>query len=117
MPKYEAQIDGSLIAFVDHLDRQMCAYNSAVIVDGFARELSDAIVVARVYERAGAMAGNRVAVSVMVIDNGGVLDVHAIASGGSNAVFKRYQMGQRTFLSEVRSAVESFDQESRRRSA
>ncbi|MDL2289135.1 DUF6054 family protein [Clostridia bacterium OttesenSCG-928-F22] len=66
-------------------------------------------VAIRVYERYSILGGNRVSLSLTLIDDHGRLFLSAITSGGSQATFfKINTWGEESFLSELQQDVERY---------
>ena len=60
-------------------------------------------VVTRVYERYSYMGGNRVSLSLTLVESGGEIKLSAITSGGSQAMFfKINTIGEEAFLDKLR---------------
>jgi hypothetical protein len=110
MARFEHRLTGNVDLFIAHLDRAILIGSvTANIESGADLRLGDARMVVRVYERFGALGGNRVSLSVSVLSVGAELMVSAITSGGSTAMFwKVNTVGERTFLQKAVDAVASF---------
>lgn len=64
----------------------------------------------RVYERYSAVGGNRVSLSVTVAGEGDELFVSAISSGGSQAIFFKFNtFGEEAFLGKLDDAIRQFE--------
>ena len=60
----------------------------------------------RVYERFSALGGNRVSLNLTLVQADGRINLCAITSGGSQAMFfKLNTLGEETFLSTIRETV------------
>ena len=70
---------------------------------------SSAYCAVRVYERYSFTGGNRVSLSLTLLQSGGRIFLSAITSGGSQAVFWKINIfGEEAFLDTIRETVENY---------
>ena len=111
MAMYENRIRADFSRFADHIDSAILNGSmSASYEDGSTYKLGDRWVSMRVYERYSYAGGNRVSLSVMLVEeDGGYVRICAVTSGGSQALFfKLNTWGEEAFLDKFREAVESY---------
>lgn len=101
---------GEIDQFVAHMDRAITGGSVTAGLEGAAdRRLGDARMVVRVYERYSAIGGNRLSLTIAVLGRGEQLEVSAITSGGSNALFwKINTWGEEAFLDRAINAIHSY---------
>lgn len=107
MAKLEATLHGN---FSDILN----AIDTAVLEGSFTASLEDESCfqngpgrcVLRVYERYSTLGGNRVSLSILLLETAHGARLSAIASGGSQAIlFKLNTFGEEAFLQSIADAV------------
>ncbi len=111
MAKYEKALTGDFSEFLEQLHRDITQGSvSASYEDGSDIRLGEAVRLAvRVYERYSMMGGNRVSLNVTVLGHGRDLFVSAITSGGSQAMFVKFNtLGESAFLEKCIQSVERY---------
>lgn len=110
MASHDHRLTGDIDAFVAHVDRAITGGSVTAHREGATdRRLGDARMVVRVYERFSAIGGNRLSLTIAVLGHGDQLEVSAITSGGSSAVFwKINTWGEEAFLDRAINAIHSF---------
>ena len=110
MAKYVGSVKGDLYAFAGYLQNAILNGSmSASKEDEFITNANGVKVWVQVYERYSYMGGNRVSLNVTMVENGGTIQVAAITSGGSQAMFfKINTFGEEAFLDKFREAVEAY---------
>jgi hypothetical protein len=110
MAHFETELRGDADSLVAHLDRTIAEGSvTAKLENGSDQRLGDARMVVRAYERYSAMGGNRVALTVSILEAGGRLAVSMVSTGGSRAMFfKVNTLGETSFLDRGRAALDSF---------
>lgn len=99
MAKLEATLHGNFSAILNAID-------TAVLEDESHFQSSSGRCVLRVYERYSALGGNRVSLSVLLLETAHGVRLSAIASGGSQAMFlKLNTFGEEAFLESISEAV------------
>lgn len=99
MAKYTYQTEGDLDLFLDALDRAVMSAGVSVSMEEF-HDFSNHTAV-RVYERYSYTGKNRLSLTLVVTEREGVIDLVALSSGGSQAVFfKINRIGEFTFLND-----------------
>lgn len=110
MAKYEKRLKGSFDGLLNWIHRDITNGSSSVTYeDGSNVDLADARVAVRVYERYSMAGGNRVSMNVTIVGAGEELFITAITSGGSQAIFFKFNtIGEGTFLEICRESVENY---------
>ena len=110
MAKLEAKLHGSFSTVLSAIDRAIHEGSFTASLEDESRfQTQDGPVALRVYERYSALGGNRVSLSVLLVQTGSGLRLSAIASGGSQAMFfKVNTFGEESFLDTIRQAVDQF---------
>lgn len=110
MAKYVTNVRGSLTAFSSYLEgRILNGSMSASKEDEFCTEMNGVRVCVQVYERYSYMGGNRVSLNVTMVEQDGYIQVAAITSGGSQAMFiKINTFGEEAFLDKFKEAIEGY---------
>lgn len=110
MAKFQRSFKGNYQSFVNTLHRDIT--NGSISVsyeDGSDISHGNVKCSFRVYERYSMAGKNRVSMSVVVMGNEDNINVTAITSGGSQAVFfKINTIGENTFLDLCRRSVETY---------
>ena len=107
MAKLERTLTGDFDALLDYLhDGILSGSASASWEDGSDYSGPDFRCAVRVYERYSALGGNRVSLSVLLLETAHGVRLSAIASGGSQAMFlKLNTFGEEAFLESISEAV------------
>lgn len=111
MAIYEGRIRADFNRFADYLDSAILNGSmSASYEDGSTYKLGDRWVSMRVYERYSYTGGNRVSLSVMLVEEeSGYVRICAVTSGGSQALFfKLNTWGEEAFLDKLREAIDNY---------
>lgn len=109
MAKYEARLNGHLEDILQAIEGGILNGVSASFEDGSDFHSGGTRCAVRVYERYSAFGGNRVSLSVTLVEDGDQVFLSAITSGGSTAVFfKVNRLGENTFLDRLVRAVQPF---------
>jgi len=110
MASFEHTLTGDADQFIAYLDQAILTGSVTANVEGSSDlRIGQARMLVRVYERFGALGGNRVSLSVSVLSVGDQLSVAAVASGGSTAMFwKVNTVGEHAFLQKAMDAVSDF---------
>ena len=110
MAQSDYSLVGDLDAFVAHVDARITGGSvTAGVEAGTDRAIGDARMVVRVYERYSAVGGNRLTLTLAVLGVDGRLEVSAITSGGSTALFwKVNTFGEDAFLHRADAAIGEF---------
>jgi hypothetical protein len=110
LAKYERSFRGDFNEALSWIHNDIISGSaSASYEDGsdFSSQLTRVAV--RVYERYSMAGGNRVSLNITLIEEGNMLFLSAITSGGSQAVFfKINTFGEESFLRQVENSVESY---------
>lgn len=117
MAKYEIQLKGDFVEFINHIDEVIMNRSLSVhYEDGNDVNLGDIQVAIRVYERYSYFGGNRVSMNVTIIENDSDIHLTAITSGGSQAIFfKINTIGEEAFLEDCVYAVEDYIESKRKK--
>lgn len=110
MAKLECTLNkGNLNAILNDIESAVFNSVSATKEDESNFSLPNARCAVRVYERYSYMGGNRVSLSLTLLESNGVTKLSAITSGGSQAVFfKINTLGEDAFLDTIRDAVNKY---------
>ncbi|MBR2731043.1 MAG: hypothetical protein IKD72_03550 [Clostridia bacterium] len=110
MAKYEAALCGEFDELLQVIHQAVTTGSSSASLEDQSDFSAPGVRCAvRVYERYSMIGGNRVSLSVTLLEAGGSLRVSAIASGGSQAVFfKINTFGEEAFLNTLSSILESY---------
>ena len=110
MAKFETTLTGYVNTFCEYIKNQILQGSaSASLEDETRMTCGNAECRVMVFERYSAIGSNRVSLNVTVLGEDGHLQVAAITSGGSQAVFfKINTIGEDAFLDKLREAVESY---------
>ncbi len=110
MAKFERRLKGNFHEFINWIHRDITNGSSSVSYeDGSDIILGNSNVAVRVYERYSVAGGNRVSMNVTITGNEDDLFISAITSGGSQAVFFKFNtIGEETFLEICKDSVENF---------
>lgn len=110
MALYERGFTGDADALVAHLDEQVVGGSITAKREDYSEfQIRDARMLVRSYERYSAFGGNRVSLHVSILAVGTQLAVSLMTSGGSEAVFFKFNtFGERAFLKKAVEALDSF---------
>lgn len=109
MAKYEATLRGGFDELLQVIHSAVTAGSSASLEEQSDFSAAGVRCAVRVYERYSLSGGNRVSLSVTLLEAGGTVRVSAIAAGGSRGVFlKLNTIGEETFLLTLSSVLDSY---------
>lgn len=110
MAKYVTTLKGTLNSFIPYLQNQILSGSlSASLEDSYERTVNDIRILVQVYERYSAVGSNRVSLTVTLIENGENIELAAITSGGSQALFfKINTWGEETFLEQLKESINRY---------
>ena len=110
MAQYQKHIRGDFDDFVAYVESGVAKGSVSASREGGYRFEKDGVrCVTRVFERYSYMGGNRLSLSVTVFGKDNDLDVCAITSGGSQAVFfKINTLGEEAFLRKFADLIENY---------
>lgn len=110
MAKYERRLKGNFNELLNKIHDDII--NGSISVsyeDGSDISLNGVRIAVRVYERYSMTGGNRVSLNVTLVGHDNNLFISAIASGGSQAVFFKFNtFGEENFLDLCRESVEDY---------
>ena len=111
MAKYEKQLKGDFDVLKTYVNDSIIDGSvSSTYEDGFDGTCDGIRCCTMVYERYSAFGGNRVSMNVTIFGKDDNLNLVAITSGGSQAVFwKINTLGEETFLDTLIRAVEEYE--------
>lgn len=109
MAKLERDFTGDFSHVLGQLERAvLSASSTASLVDSSDFTVGQARVAVRMYERYSASGGNRVAMSVTLAGVGDSLHLTALAAGGSQAIFFKFNTwSEEAFLDTIADFVNS----------
>ena len=107
MAKYQCVLEGDFDELLRWVDGGIIGGSaSASYEDGADYDLQGVRCAVRVYERYSALGGNRVSLSILLLETAHGARLSAIASGGSQAMFlKLNTFGEEAFLESISDAV------------
>ena len=107
MAKYEKRFRGNFQQVLEEIDRAVLeGSSSAALEESSDMYCGEARCAVRVYERYSWSGGNRVSLSVLLLETAHGVRLSAIASGGSQAMFlKLHTFGEEAFLESISEAV------------
>lgn len=107
MAKYEKTLKGDFDRILKNVEDGILGGSiSATLEERSDFRCGDARCSVRVFERYSYMGGNRVSLAVTLFGNGDAINLSAIASGGSQAMFfKINTFGEEAFLDKLREIV------------
>lgn len=110
MAKLECQLHGNFNEILNRIEQEILNGSvSATLEDSSDIRIAGCKCAVRVYERYAWSGGNRVSLNVTLLEVNGVVFLSAITSGGSQAVFFKFNTwGEETFLSELEKAVSDY---------
>lgn len=110
MAQYTADISGSLTHFSRYLENFILDSSlSASLEETFRCRMGEVTCVVQTYERYSFLGGNRVSLSVTMLEHQGRIHLMAAATGGSQAMFfKINDFGETAFLEKLEQAVKEY---------
>ena len=107
MAKLEKRVCGDFDAILARLDEGILSGSmSATLEEQSDFELNGVRCAVRVYERYSWTGGNRLSMTLTLFGSGSELNLSAITSGGSNAVFfKMNTIGEDAFLDTIQGLI------------
>lgn len=110
MAKFEMHLQGDFDTLLQVCDQEILGRSaSASFEDGSDYALGDTRIAVRVYERYSVVGGNRLSMSLTLLQNEEDLYLCAITSGGSNALFwKINTFGETSFLDNFVLSLENY---------
>lgn len=107
---YERALQGDFDDFLAYLDDWVLRGSRTASAEGHADvRVGPARIAVRVYERYSAMGSSRVSLNLTIVGVGPDLQVVAITSGGSQAMFfKINTLGEDAFLDAVRRGIDVY---------
>lgn len=107
MAKLEKRLCGDFDAILARLDEGILSGSmSATLEEQSDFELNGVRCAVRVYERYSWTGGNRLSMTLTLFGSGSELNLSAITSGGSNAVFfKMNTIGEDAFLDTIQGLI------------
>ena len=110
MAKYECTLRGDFDHALRYFhDGILNGSISASFEDESCVETAGVRSCVRVYERYSYMGGNRLSLTLMLVEDGEQLHVSAITSGGSQGVFFKFNtFGEHSFLDKFRQLVSRY---------
>lgn len=112
MAKYETTLKGTCESVLSVVEGAVEGSISASCEDSSDYAVGGVKCAVRVYERYSWSGGNRVSLSVTVVEHDREVFLSAITSGGSQAMFfKVNTFGEEAFLDEISRAIEAYKEE------
>ena len=110
MAQLEANLQGDFDEILRELDHMIVNGSASAAIEGESDfYLGDCICAVRVYERFSMIGGNRVSLSLTLLQAGGQIKLSAITAGGSQAMFfKVNTFGEEAFLDVIRATVQKY---------
>ena len=109
MAKLECKLQGDFDQILQDLDDVILKSVSATLEEHSDFEIGTCRCAVRVYERYSFAGGNRLSLTITLLQESETLLLSAITSGGSSAVFfKLNTMGEDAFLEKIRSVVDKY---------
>lgn len=109
MAKLECKLQGDFDQILHELDDVIMESISATLEEYSDFEIGNCRCAIRVYERYSFIGGNRVSLSITLLQEGEVLLLSAITSGGSAAAFfKLNTMGENAFLDKIGDVIDKY---------
>ena len=108
MAKLEKTLTGSFDAILSKIEDGILSGSvSATLEDSSDFRLDGVRCSVRVFERFSYIGGNRVSMNVTLLGNGDTVKISAITSGGSQAMFIKFNtFGEEAFLKKLREILE-----------
>ena len=115
MAKYSCELHGSFQHFCQFLKNELIKSSfSASIEDEHYYDIHDVHVGILILERYSYTGGNRLSLSITITEYQNHLQVTAISSGGSQAMFfKINTLGEDAFLNKLKEAIQQYKKISR----
>ena len=109
MAKLERQLRGDFQKILDTLDTEILEGSiSATLEETSDFHTEHCRCAVRVYERYS-FAGNRLSLSITLLQDGNQIHISAVTSGGSSAIFfKLNTMGEDAFLAKIARIIEAY---------
>lgn len=110
MAKYEKRLKGNFDEFLRWVNNDIMNTSASISYeDGSDVNMGKARVAVRVYERYSMVGGNRVSMNITLIGVEDNLFVSVITSGGSQAVFFKFNtIGEDSFLDTCIESIEDY---------
>lgn len=110
MAKYEAELTGNFEEILNDIDDAVLSNSSSASVEDESVFVTDsAKCTVRIYERYSYTGGNRVSMSITLLESDGRIFLSVITSGGSQAMFfKLNTFGEEAFLDTITSTIEKY---------
>lgn len=110
MAKYVDSFKGNFDKFIVYIEKSILNGSSTASLEyKYENEIKGVRCCVQVYERYSAIGGNRVSLNVTILGNDENIEIVAITSGGSQALFfKINTWGEETFLDKLIEAVEKY---------
>lgn len=110
MAQLEATLSGSLKEIVSEF-HDAVNKNLSTNIEGKAEfEIEGSRCWVRVYERYSLIGGNRVSLSLIFFEVGDVIKLSAVASGGSQALFYKFNtFGEEAFLNVIKKVISKYE--------
>ena len=110
MAQAEYSLTGSVDDVIAYLDAAITQGSMTAAVEGGSdHRIGDARMVVRTYERYSALGGNRLSLTVSMLAVGDRIEISAITSGGSQAMFwKVNTFGEESFLAKADEAIRAY---------
>lgn len=110
MAKFEAELRGNFKQILNEIEDTVMNRSASASLEDSSNIISgDTKCAVRVYERYSYTGGNRVSMSITLLEAGGRLFVSAITSGGSQAMlFKINTLGEESFLDTVTDVLQQY---------
>lgn len=110
MAKYTKEFTGDFEQFVNYMHKSILEGSmSATFEDRSDYTIGETRLSFLVYERYSYLGNNRVSLSVLVSGNNNNITIDAITSGGSQAMFVKFNtFGEESFLLKLSDAVRNF---------
>ncbi len=109
MAKLEGRLYGDFWHILEDINEQVMKSVSASLEEKSDFAVNDCLCAVRVYERYSFSGGNRLSLSVTLLQAEGIIYLSAITAGGSTAmIFKLNTMGEEAFLNALRPIMSKY---------
>ncbi len=109
MAKYERRLYGDFKQILADIDEEVMGNLSASLEDQSNLAVKGCRCAVRVYERYSLAGGNRVSLSVTLVETGEGIYLSAITAGGSTAMFfKMNTLGETAFLEKMDVIIQKY---------
>ena len=110
MAKYERTIRADFNDFANYLENEVMSRSMTATQEERSETVRNGVrVQVTAYERYSYAGGNRVSMSITLIGHDGMVDIVAMTTGGSQAVFwKVNTWGEETFLQTLVDGVDAY---------